>query len=174
MGDLGKNMIPLLCCFKFFASFHSHGCFQISSYSPKTPNLGQNRWCFVSRVLEIWQMTLKNNRTPLICYFKLCASFQSHWWFQTGGTVRKRPIWVKIDDCFRRVTLKLDGRPWKSIGQLSLATPSFVQHFVFICKFIHGPETAKLGFELCNIDLWILTNVHMHKNNTMIPSNVLD
>ena len=27
---------------------------------------------------EIWRMTLKNNRAPLLCYFKLCASFHSH------------------------------------------------------------------------------------------------
>ena len=47
--------------------------------------------------LEIWRMTLKNNRAPLLCYFKLCASFHSHWWIQTGVTVRKRPIWVKFD-----------------------------------------------------------------------------
>ena len=68
------------------------------AYSPETPNLGQNRWCFVPCDLEIWWMTLKNNRAPLQCYFKLCASFRSHWWFQTGVTVRKRPIWVKIDN----------------------------------------------------------------------------
>ena len=29
---------------------------------------------------------------------KLCASFHSHWWIQTGVTVRKRPIWIQIDD----------------------------------------------------------------------------
>ena len=45
-----------------------------------------------------WRMTLKNNRAPLLCYFKLCAAFCSHWWIQTGVTVRKRPIWVKFDD----------------------------------------------------------------------------
>ena len=44
-----------------------------------------------------WQMTLKNNRTLLLWYLKLCASFQSHLWIQTGVTVRKRSIWVKID-----------------------------------------------------------------------------
>ena len=38
----------------------------------------------------------KNNRAPLLCYFKLWASFHSHWWIQTGATVRKRPIWVKF------------------------------------------------------------------------------
>ena len=40
---------------------------------------------------------LKNNRAALLCYFKLCASFRSHWLIQTAVTVRKRPIWVKID-----------------------------------------------------------------------------
>ena len=65
------------------------------AYSPKTPNLGQNRWCFVPCDLEIWW---KNNRAPLLFYFKLCAAFRTHWWNQTGVTVRKRPIWVKFDD----------------------------------------------------------------------------
>ena len=46
--------------------------------------------------LAIWHMSLKNNRAPLLCYFKLCASFPSHWWIQTGVKVRKHPIWVKF------------------------------------------------------------------------------
>ena len=41
---------------------------------------------------------LENNRAPLLCYFKLYASFHSHRWIQAGVTVRKRPIWVKIID----------------------------------------------------------------------------
>ena len=61
------------------------------AYSPETPNLGQNRWCFVPCDLEIWWMTLENNRASLLCCFKLCATFHSHWWIQTGVTVRKRP-----------------------------------------------------------------------------------
>ena len=68
------------------------------AYSPETPNLGQNRWCFVLCDLEIWRMTLKNKREPLQCYFKLCASFRSHWCIQTWVRVRKRPIWVKFHD----------------------------------------------------------------------------
>ena len=68
------------------------------AYSPETPNLGQNRWCFVPCDLEIWWMTLENNRASLLCCFKLCATFHSHRWLQTGVTVRKRPIWVKFDD----------------------------------------------------------------------------
>ena len=68
------------------------------AYSPETPNLGQNRWCFVPCDLEIWWMTLENNRASLLCCFKLCATFHSHRWIQTGVTVRKRAIWVKFDD----------------------------------------------------------------------------
>ena len=44
------------------------------------------------------RVTLTNNRAPFIWSFKLCASFHCHWWIQTGVTVRKRPISVKIDD----------------------------------------------------------------------------
>ena len=66
--------------------------------------------------LEIWRMTLKNNRAPLLCYFKLCSSFYSHWWFQTGFTIQKRSIPVKINFF---VTLKNDKWPWKTIGHLT-------------------------------------------------------
>ena len=105
------------------------------SYSPETPNLGQIRQFLEPCDLEIWQMTFKNNRAPLLCYFKLCASFRSHWWIQPGVRVRKRPISVKIDDFFSRVTLKFDGWPSKTIGHLFYATSSFVQHFVPIGEF---------------------------------------
>ena len=53
---------------------------------------------FVPCDVEIRRMTLKNNRAPPLCYLKLCASFRSHLWIQTGVTVRKRPKWGKI--CF--------------------------------------------------------------------------
>ena len=45
------------------------------AYSPETPNLGQNLWCFVPCDLEIWWMTLENNRASLICCFELCANY---------------------------------------------------------------------------------------------------
>ena len=85
--------------------------------------------------VEIWWMTPKNNRAPLLYYIKLCASFQIHQWIQTGITVWKRPIWVKIDDFFSRVTLQLDRWPWKTIGHLFYAASSFMHHFVAIGEF---------------------------------------
>ena len=99
------------------------------SYSPKTTILGHNQQFFYPCDLEIWRMTFKNNRSPLLCYFKLCVSFHSHWWIQTWVTVRKRLIWVKIDDYFSRVTLKFDGWPSKTIGHLFYSTSSFMHHF---------------------------------------------
>ena len=49
--------------------------------------------------------------------------------------VRKHPIWVKIGDVLSRVTLKFDGWPYKTIGHLSFAVSSFVQHFIAIGEF---------------------------------------
>ena len=97
--------------------------------------LDSNHRFFSPCDLEIWQMTFKNNRAPLLCYFKLCASFQCHRLIQTGVTVRKCLIWVKIDDFFSRVTLKFNVWPWKTIGHLFYATSSFLHHFVAIGEF---------------------------------------
>ena len=102
------------------------------SYSPETPNLGQIQRFLESCDLEIWRMTLKNNRAPLLCYFKLLASFRNHWCIETWVTVRKRPIWVKFNDFKSRVTLKFDAWPWKTIRHLFYSTSSFVHHFVTI------------------------------------------
>ena len=64
------------------------------SYSPETPNLGQIRRFLEPCDLEIWLMTLQNNRAPLLSNIKLYASFHHHMWIQTGVTVRKRLSWV--------------------------------------------------------------------------------
>ena len=105
---------------------------------------GSKSMIFVPCDLEIRWMTLKNNRAPLLCYIKLCASFQTHWWIQTRVTVRKRSIRVKISDFFlSRVTLKFDGWPQKTIGYLFYATLSFLHHFVAIGEF--KLETPNLG-----------------------------
>ena len=94
---LKNNKAPLLYYFKLCASFRSHWWYQTGVTVRKRPIKGQNRRFFEPRDLEIWRMIL-NHSAPLLCFFKLCASFCSHCWNQTGVTVRKRPIWVKIDD----------------------------------------------------------------------------
>ena len=105
------------------------------SYSPETPNLGQIGRFLEPCDLEIWRMTLQNNRAPLLCYVKLCASFQIHWWIQTGFTVQNRSIPVEIGDMLSRVTFNFFGWPWKTLGVLFYATSSFVHDFVAIGEF---------------------------------------
>ena len=105
------------------------------SYSPETLNSGQNWQFFVPCDLKIWRMTLKNNRAPLLYYIKLCASFQSHELIQSGVTVWKRSIRVKIGNFLSRATLKFKGWPWKTIKHLPYAASSFLHHFIAIGEF---------------------------------------
>ena len=122
------------------------------SYSPETPNLGQI-WCSLEPCdLEIWRMTLKNNRAPLLCYFKLCASFRSHWWIQTGVRVRKRPIWVKcvrfLEPCdlvIWRMTLKNNRAPLLSI----IKPYASFHHLMWIQTGVTVPKRLS----------WVLTSV---------------
>ena len=77
------------------------------SYSTETPNLGQIWRFLVLCDLEIWRMTLKNNRAPLLGNIKLYVSFHHHMWIQTGVTVRKQSSWVVTS-----VTLTFDLWLW--------------------------------------------------------------
>ena len=111
---------------------YSMGC--ISQYKlelqSKNTNLGQNRQVLIPCDLEISTMTLKNNRTPLPCYFKICPSFRNHQWIQTQVTGQKPRILVKNRDFWSILTLKIDRWPWRTIGHLFYATSSFVHHFI--------------------------------------------
>ena len=132
---LENNRASLLYFIKLCASFQIHRWIESEVTVRKRSIWVKFNNFFVPCDLEIWQMTLKNSRAPLLRCFKLCASFHSHRWIQTGVTVRKRPILVKIDDFFSRVTLKFHGWPLKTIGHLFYATSSFVHHFVAIGEF---------------------------------------
>ena len=160
-----NNRAPLLyytVYSKLYASFQSHQWIETGVNSPEALDSGQNRWFFVPCDLEIWWMTLNNNRAPLLTYFKLCASFRSHWWNQTGVTVRKHPIWVNIGNFLSPVTFKCDRWPWKTIGHLFYATLSYVHHFVAIGEFKpglqsgNGPFGEKLALTSVTLtfDLW--------------------
>ena len=77
-----NNREPLLCCFNFVHHFIAISDFELKLQS-KNAQFGSKSTIFVPCDLENWQMTLKNNRAPALCFFKLCASFYSHQWFQT-------------------------------------------------------------------------------------------
>ena len=200
----------------FVHHFEAIGEFKLelqSSYSQEIFNSSQNRCFSVLCELQIWWMTLKNNRALLLCYFQLYASFHSHLWIQSWDTVQKHLILIKINDLFSLVTFEFHRWPWKTTGHLSKPTSSFVHHFAAIGKFklelqarnakfgsksanflsgvslkydgwpwkkertssmllqflciiskpyinsnwSYSPENAKLGFDLCDLNLWPLT-----------------
>ena len=150
---LKNNRAPLLCYFKFCGSFHIHRLIQTGVTIRKHQIRVKIGDFFVACDLEIWGMTLKNNRASLLCYSKLCASFRSHLWIQTGVTARNDQFRSKSVIFFLfRVTLKFDGWPWKIIGHLFYATSSFVHNFIAICEFKLELRSGngKIGF----LPLW--------------------
>ena len=136
------------------------------SKSPETPNSGQNLWFFC----PVWPWNLiddlEKNRIPLLCYFKLCVSFDSHRWIQTRVTFRKRLIWDKIVYFLPRVTLKFDGWPWKTIELIFYIilrqALCMIQKPLVNSNWSYSPEMPYLGqnrlfFALCDPEIWRLT-----------------
>ena len=85
--------------------------------------------------LEIRWMTLINNRAPLLYYTKLCVSFQSHEWIESGVTVRKRSTRVKIGDFFVPCDLEIWQMTLKTTGHLFYTKSSFMHHFKAMDEF---------------------------------------
>ena len=105
------------------------------SYSPETPNLGQI-WRFLEPCdLDIWRMTLKNNRAPLLSIIKLYASFHHHMWIQTRVTVREQLRWVSTS-----VTLTFDLWPWPFAWTSLLSLVIIPENFMMIWWCEHGEK----------------------------------
>ena len=66
------------------------------------------------------------NRAPILYYIKLCASFQSHRYIQTGVTVWKRSIRVKISNFF----VPHDFENWRMTLENNRAPPLY---YVRLC-----------------------------------------
>ena len=143
---LENNRAPLLYYIKLCASFQIHRWIETEVTVQKHSIWVKIGDFFVLCDLEIWWMTLENNRAPLLYYTKLCASFQIHGWIQIGVTVRKLSIWVKIGNFLSRVTLKFDGWPCKTKGHLLYATSSFVYHFIPIGEFKFELQSGNAQF----------------------------
>ena len=131
---LKNNRAPLQCYFKLCATFHSHWWIQ-TWVSPETPNLGQIRRFLEPCDLEIWRMTLKNNRAPLLSNIKLYASFHHHMWIQSGVTVRKRLSWVVTS-----VTLTFDLWPWPFVWTLLWSLVITPDNFMMIRWWEHSQK----------------------------------
>ena len=110
------------------------------SYSPETPNLGQIRRFLEPCDLEIWRMTLKNNRAPLLCCFQPCAWFHCHMSIQTGIRVRKRLSWVLTS-----VTLTFDLGPWPFAWTSLLTMVITPENFMMVQWWEHGEKGVTDG-----------------------------
>ena len=144
-----NNRAHLLYYIKLCASFQTHWGYSNCSCSPETFNLGQN-WRFsVLCDLEIWWMTLTNNRAPLLCYFKLCKSFDTN-----RSDSPETPNSAQNQGYLSLVTLKFHGWPWKTIGQLFYDTSRFEHHFVVICEFDLKLQSEKSQFWV-KIDIFL-------------------
>ena len=105
------------------------------SYSPEMPNLGQIRRFLGQCDLEIWRMTLKNNRSPLVSNIKLYISFHHHMWIQTEVTVRKLLSWVVTS-----VTLTYDLWPWPFAWILPWSVVITPENFMMIRLWEHSQK----------------------------------
>ena len=65
--------------FQLCVLFHSHQWIQTRIAVRKCPI-----WDKIDVFCPVWPWNLtddlENHRVPLLCYFKLCASFRRHWW----------------------------------------------------------------------------------------------
>ena len=90
----------------FVHHFIANGEFKLELQSGNV-QFGSKLTIFSLCDLEIWRMTLKNNRVPLLSNIKLCASFHHHMWIQTGVTV-----WKRLNGIMTSLTLTFDLWPW--------------------------------------------------------------
>ena len=141
---------PLLYYIKLWASFQIHRWIQ-TGVTFRKRSICVKIGIFLSRV------TLKFDGWPwktighlFYTTFKVCASFQSHRWNETGVTVPKCSILVKIGNFLSCVTLKFDRGPWKTIEHLTYAASHFVHHFIAIGEFNLKLQSgnAKFGSKL--------------------------
>ena len=86
------------------------------SYSPEMPNLVQIRRFLEPYDLEIWRMTLKNKRAPLLCYFNFVHHFIATGEFKRelqSGNAQSGSNWTNFSRDLKvwRMTLKNNRAP---------------------------------------------------------------
>ena len=130
---LKNNRAPLLYYIEVCVSFQINRWIQIGVTAQKHSIQVKIGIFFMLCDLEIWWMSLKNNRIPLLSNIKLCGPFHHHIWIQTGVTVRKRLNWVLTS-----VNLTFDPWPFAWTSLLSLViTP---EHFMMMRWWEHSQK----------------------------------
>ena len=131
-----------------YASFVGHRWIQTGATAWKR-SIRVKAVDYLARVTWKFDKWLENNRAPLLCPFKLCASFRSNRWIQNEIIVRKRSIWVKIVDLSAHVHSESDTWIRKPIEHIFHVTVSFVHYLICICKLKLEAESgnAQFGWE---------------------------
>ena len=144
---LKNNRAPLLWYFKLYASFRSHWWIQTGVTAQKHPIRVKIGDFFVPYDLQIWWMTSKKYRAHLLCYIKLCASFDSHRRIQTGITLQKLSIRVKFG-------IFCPMWPWNLTDDLE----KLLCHIKF-CASLHHHKWIQNGVTVRKRRNWVLTSV---------------
>ena len=173
MVILENNRAPLLYYIELCASFQSHGWIQTGvKYRKRTIRVKIGNF-FVPCELEIWWMTLKT-----IGYlFYVASSFVHHFIaisefkleLQSGNAQfgSKSTIffavwpWNLTDDLEKQY-----GTSSKQHQALCIISSSYVNS-----NWSYSPETAKLGVDLCDLDLWPLTLTFCMDVTSVIGNN---
>ena len=125
---LKNNRAPLLCCVKLCASFHSHRWI-ITKATVRKRSIRVKISDLLSRVtvkFDGWPW--KNSRTPLLRYFKLCASFVAI------GELELKAETPNLSQN-RRFVEPHDFEIWRMTLKNNRATSIFMHHFIIICEF---------------------------------------
>ena len=109
--------------------------------------------------LEIWRMTLRNDRAPFLSNIKLCASFHHHYEFklelQLGGVALQK----KFDGGVRlRFSI---GYPWPGLGSNTyLYLNTQISVFVFVFVFESTQDEIFVFVFVFDWRIWVyLTNI---------------
>ena len=143
------------CHYKFCASFRSH----LGIQTGVTVRKHSNRLCD----LEIWWMTSKNNRAPILYQFKLSASLRSHLWIQIGITVQERSIRRFFDSCdveIWRMTLKNNRTPLICHFKLCALCRSHLRNQTGVTlqnKTLNWGQNCTF-FAPCDLEIWRMTS----------------
>ena len=112
--------------------------------------------------LQIWQMTLQNNRAPLLCCFKLCALCHSHQSIQIGVTV-----WITQFGSKSAIFVRCDLEVW----QMNLKNNRTYRLCCFkLCASFHSHQSIKTGV---TVRRRVRFDKHRHKMSKWITSGIL-
>ena len=132
----------------FVYRFIAIGKFRLGLQSGNT-QFGLKSTIFEPCYLQMWHMTLKNNRTPLLSNIMLCASFHPDMWIETGVIIRKR-----LNGVLTSVTLTFDLWPWPFLQTSRLSMIITPENFMMIRWEEHSGKSVRDGQTDGTTDRW--------------------